>query len=267
VEGSGRVKFERESWRKLYVAESAEHRLLSVFARGLRDYLLRLAGEDGTILAKTKAPKMDVARLLGVHPGEKKLFEAGFDSLLGVGYLSHEAERLWITKFIDAQTARSPGAKRQAEFKARHRSQSPSEPPVTLPEALPVTSAGDAEETLQIDETRRDETTTPKPPAVAAAAVSDGKIPCPGDLVLTPEQRATLECGGNIVPGWAIDVITQRFVSKAVADPDDRRTLIHWRKCLAIAVSGDWNGPNRPKRPTPEQVEAEPYGSSDGWAV
>lgn len=87
--------------------------------------------------------------------------------------------------------------------------------------------------------------------SLPATTDPNGLQPCPSDLQLTQPQRATLESGGNIIPSWAIDVSTQRFVSKAVADPSDQRTLVNWRKCLATAVSGDWNGPNRPTKPEP----------------
>ena len=36
------MRFERESWRKLYVNESIQHRLMPVLSRGLRDYITRL---------------------------------------------------------------------------------------------------------------------------------------------------------------------------------------------------------------------------------
>jgi len=80
-----------------------------------------------------------------------------------------------------------------------------------------------------------------------ASTDPSGLQSCPRDLRLTDDQRATLET--SMVPVWAIDISTQRFVTKAVADPSDKRTLVHWLKCLAIAVSGDWNGPNRPTKP------------------
>lgn len=162
------MKFEREPWRKLYVAESAEHRLLSVFARGMRDYLLRLAGEDGTILAKTADPKSDLARLLGAEKPERALIAKAFEDLCRVGYLSYENDRLWITKFFDAQLARSPGAIRQARYKERHQLEEsreevtlPTTSPTTSPEtsarASALTSARDATLTSQIEEKRREE--------------------------------------------------------------------------------------------------------------
>lgn len=86
---------------------------------------------------------------------------------------------------------------------------------------------------------------------------SDERIPCPLDLRLTDNQRATLET--SLVPAWAIDVLTTRFVSKAVADPRDTRSLVGWRKSLAAAVSGDWfNEAKRPKRDDPADEPQEP---------
>lgn len=76
-------------------------------------------------------------------------------------------------------------------------------------------------------------------------------IPCPADLQLTPAQRGTLET--SLIPGWAIDALTTKFVSKSVADLDDLRSLTGWRKSLATAVSGDWNNPaKRPSPPAPD---------------
>lgn len=71
-------------------------------------------------------------------------------------------------------------------------------------------------------------------------------IPCPRDLQLTTDQRATLECA--LVPSWAIDRITSDFVSNFQADPNDRRTLVVWRKCLSRAVSGEWSDANKRRR-------------------
>ncbi len=230
------MRFDRESWRKLYVAESAEHRLLPALTRGLRDYLLRLASDDGTILSSTKDPKGDLVRLLNAARAERGTICKAYEDLIRIGYLSYENERLWVTKFRDAQTARTPGAKRQAEFKERHRKPSS----VTSPDALPVTLPGDAPQTLQIDETRRDETTT--------TGGGNGQGPCPADLKLTDGQRKTLE--SSMIPGWAIDEITSAFVAKYQADQADRRTLVVWRKCLSTAVSSTWNDPNkRPRKP------------------
>ena len=88
-----------------------------------------------------------------------------------------------------------------------------------------------------------------------ANAASVTPIPCPSTLALTAEQRGTLQTG-LMVPDWAIDELTRDFVINAQANPDDRRTLVVWRKCLSKAVAGNWNNPaRRPKRPEQPSTE------------
>lgn len=85
-----------------------------------------------------------------------------------------------------------------------------------------------------------------------------GKIPCPRDLRLTPDQRSTLE--GSFIPGWAIDHITTKFVSKHGADPSDRRPLVGWLKCLSTAICGDWNDSSkRPRKPDAASGDSVTY--------
>lgn len=80
------------------------------------------------------------------------------------------------------------------------------------------------------------------------------RIPCPQDLKLLPEQRGVLETA--LVPGWAIDELTTRFVSQSVGRSDGHRTLDAWRASLATAISGGWNNTaTRPKKPQPEQTK------------
>jgi hypothetical protein len=84
------------------------------------------------------------------------------------------------------------------------------------------------------------------------------KVPCPRDLKLLDDQIATMET--SMIPRWAIDELTQRFVLKAMADPTDKRPLSAWRKCLTSAVHGDWgDSSKRPKKPQ-QQVSAQPEG-------
>lgn len=87
-------------------------------------------------------------------------------------------------------------------------------------------------------------------PDEGAAAAENLLIPCPPDLKLTAQQRGTLELSA-LIPGWAIEELTTRFVAKMGADPGDLRLLVTWRKCLASAVTGDWqNAARRPKAPS-----------------
>ncbi len=60
----------KERWRKLYLRESLEQRLWSVMARGLRDYLIRLAEDDGTLIRDDDDPEGALLKALGAHPEE-----------------------------------------------------------------------------------------------------------------------------------------------------------------------------------------------------
>ena len=150
------MRFERESWRKLYVNESIQHRLMPVLSRGLRDYIIRLASDDGTLLSKTENPSADLARAMGTHPDEITLVISYLDLWLSDGYLKHSRGRLSIAKFEEAQSARSAGAVRQARYR---KGKTDDDDDVTgdVTGDATVTSPGDAHVTSQ--KTRRDETT------------------------------------------------------------------------------------------------------------
>jgi hypothetical protein len=152
------MRFDRESWRKLYVAESMQHRLMPVLCRGLRDYLLRHAGEDGTLLSRTEDPARDLAKVLGAHESESNLVETYVLTWLDEGYLKHSRGRLYIAKYEEAQNARSQGAIRQERYIAKKKA-SPGDVTTDADADAKVTSPGDGDLTSQIiDETRRDET-------------------------------------------------------------------------------------------------------------
>jgi hypothetical protein len=85
--------------------------------------------------------------------------------------------------------------------------------------------------------------------ADAESAATSPFIVCPADLRLTDEQRDVLRMNLGI-PEWAIDAITGAFVAKYVADEQNKRTVVDWKKGLATTVAGRWNNPNqRPKKP------------------
>lgn len=89
-------------------------------------------------------------------------------------------------------------------------------------------------------------------------------IPCPAGLKLTADQRGTLETG--LIPGWAIDALTLRFVTKFMGDKSDKRREIEWRKGLVTAITGDWNNPSkRPKPPDNQQTDRMSTSNAEGW--
>jgi len=109
------------------------------------------------------------------------------------------------------------------------------------------------------DQPKRDqkEPTTPRPSTSGGRGGGGGeldRIPCPPDLELLEAQAQNLTMGIGI-PDWAIRALTVRFRSNFVADPNDRRTLLAWRKCLAMSIPSDWQNPkHRPTKPDDEPV-------------
>jgi hypothetical protein len=181
------MKFERESWRKLYVAESLEHRIKSVFTRGIRDYLLRHADDDGTIIKKADDPIAALAKVLGVEQSERKLFKSCIDDLVELRYLSVDNGRLWITRFTEGQQARSPGAKRTATWKAKREAerQRGSVTPTVSGDAhgdaagdVTGDATGDVtgDVTNRRDETRRDENPQSPPVVVTELTVRARRV-------------------------------------------------------------------------------------------
>lgn len=180
------MRFDRESWRKLYVAESLEHRRMSIFARGVRDYLLRHAEADGTLLRMSKSPIPDLAEALGVRRSEQRQFASCIEELVRIGYLTIDpGGRVWITKFAEAQNARTPGAVRTAEWKRRKREKetSPGDTPSGVTQSVTRSVTGDVtgdvtpdtggDVTNRREEKRRDEN-TPNPSASVTASVTAG---------------------------------------------------------------------------------------------
>lgn len=152
------MRFDRESWRKLYVVESVQHRLLPLFTRGLRDYLLRHAESDGTILRDSADHAADLARVLCATTSERKQIDAALADLLRIGYLMSDGGRLWIAKFEEAQSARSPGAKRQAAYLARKNGDAADAVTADVTSDASCDAKADVTNDVTIDETRRDET-------------------------------------------------------------------------------------------------------------
>lgn len=262
------MNYDTEAWYKLYIRESTEDKLLPVLNRALRDFLLRLAKSrsDATILGKTNAPGEDLARALGTSGAEADTIAEYVRSMLGDGYLSHRRGRLWITNFVEAQQARTPGARRQKTYRDKGGKSRTTDGVETHADVTPVDDSdvtGDAQVTSQkirSDPRRSDpirsETTAREAPAVVA------KVPCPKDLALTADQLATLLTAG--IPAYAVTASATKFVGKATADPADLRTPTTWRKCLAAAVSGDWNDPNRRPKSPDEQPRAVSRGITGG---
>lgn len=81
----------RERWRKLYIREALEQRRWSVVTRGLRDYLIRLADDDGALIRDSDDPVEDLLVVLGTLANEVDLIRAAI-RLLRVG--GHQEARI-----------------------------------------------------------------------------------------------------------------------------------------------------------------------------
>lgn len=190
------MRFDREPWRKLYRSESVEDRLLPVVVRGLRDYLLRHAADDGTLIAKTEAPGEDMARAIGAHPDEFTVTVGGVERLIASGYLKHKNGRLWIAKFQEAQQTRSANAARQKRFRERHKT-----PTVTQRERNDsVTSNATDNATVTVEEKRREEKRDPPlPPNPAFSSARK----CEATFTTAPGSRSDVQ---EIHAAWKASV-------------------------------------------------------------
>jgi hypothetical protein len=94
----------RERWRKLYLREALEQRLWSVMARGLRDYLIRLAEDDGALIRDAEEPVEALLTVLGAHAGEAELVRGAIELLRRDGFLGGGARALFVRNLPVAQS-------------------------------------------------------------------------------------------------------------------------------------------------------------------
>lgn len=253
------MRYDREPWRKLYVSESVEDRMRPLLARGLRDYLLRHAKDDGTILPKTSDPGGDLARALGAHDGERDTVARYVQDWIDDGFLALRRDALVIRNFARAQKARSKGAERQK----RYRSKKKGEDGVTRDATSDVTN---------------DVTVTgPVTPSRAPARISSHLIsssesapegetgepkrdptvphPLPADWQPWPTTLGTLEVT-NAMPAWAAEAIAKRFVSHFAVDASARATAVGWQQRFTKWAAKDWSDPSkRPAKPEPTAAD------------
>jgi len=97
----------KERWRKLYLREALEQRRWPLMARGLRDYLLRLADDDGALIRDADDPIGALLLALGAHDGEAELVVAAIELLLRDGFLLGDARSIFISNLPAAQSRNS----------------------------------------------------------------------------------------------------------------------------------------------------------------
>ncbi len=102
----------KERWRKLYLRETLDQRLWPVMARGLRDYLIRLADDDGALIRDADDPVGALLTVLGAHGDEAEHVGRAIELLQRDGFLGGGARSLWVRNLPVAQMweARAPAA-------------------------------------------------------------------------------------------------------------------------------------------------------------
>jgi hypothetical protein len=94
----------KERWRKLYLREALEQRLWSVIARGLRDYLIRLADDDRALIRDANDPVEALLTVLGAHAEEAELVRGAIELLRRDGFLGGGARSPSVRNLPVAQS-------------------------------------------------------------------------------------------------------------------------------------------------------------------
>ena len=94
----------KERWRKLYLREALDQRLWSVMARGLRDYLIRLAEDDGALIRDADDPVEALLLALDAHADEADLVRGAIVLLRRDGFLSGSSRSMFVRNLPTAQT-------------------------------------------------------------------------------------------------------------------------------------------------------------------
>lgn len=111
-------------WRKLYRSEPIEQLLWPLLCRGLRDYLIRRAGDDGVLFSSTEDPAGDLCQALGARDNERENVRTCVRTFLDDGFLVHRTDgALVVRNLVFAQTRRTKEAERKAAQRQRKRDQ------------------------------------------------------------------------------------------------------------------------------------------------
>lgn len=94
----------KERWRKLYLREALEQRRWSVMARGLRDYLIRLAEDDGALVRDEDDPVDALLEALGAHADEAEFVRSAVLLLCRDGFLALSGRSIFVRNLPEAQT-------------------------------------------------------------------------------------------------------------------------------------------------------------------
>lgn len=222
------MKWEQETWRKLYVRVDARWLQLPVSARGLGSELLKYADDSGRIhLGTDEAPGISVAFLLSARPREHKRIAEDVALLMSEehSFLVHEGGGTYRIRNFEKAQAKSGSAIRMAKLRDNRRVMAPPSPShVTSLVRGVVTSPGDAVVASPVTEQ------------------SDGSDPIRSDPPMPPKGGGTPQAQPEpIPPEGAADVAWLRALRLAEAQqPDAIGYDQRLRPEVVNAMAGRW---------------------------
>lgn len=189
------MRWQIETWRKLYTAKPASWLALPVSARGLGRELLTYCDDKGRLPIGDEAPGPAVSRIISAHRHELKRIDADIADLLKDGYLIHDGAMLIIRNFVPAQE-RSSSAERQRRYRERLRAPPPQPPgdrnALRNGEALRDGNAVTTSDASRSDGSRS-RSESPLPPAERG----DGEFPDPEPGSVPSSPRGTPRQNGT----------------------------------------------------------------------
>jgi hypothetical protein len=107
------MRWDRESWVKLYRREQGSFALLSLYARSLAAELLKFVDDDGRLFVGKREPWEAIAKVAGATAGDRRMLRKNVADLLEDGYLALDGDHLVIRNMAKAQgRGRESSAKR-----------------------------------------------------------------------------------------------------------------------------------------------------------
>ena len=186
----------KERWRKLYLREALDQRLWSVMARGLRDYLIRLAEDDGALIRDADDPVEALLLALGTHADEADLVRDAIVLLRRDGFLSGGARSMFVRNLPTAQTWEP-------------RPSVPPEPEAPL-RSIPVSSSN--ERVRQFRERQR-QAANPASATVASSAQNGTAAPTPVTPSVTGNVASTVSSPVTGVTSTVTAAVTSNVTS------------------------------------------------------
>lgn len=97
-----------------------------------------------------------------------------------------------------------------------------------------------------------------KEPDRSKRGSSTAFVSCPAHLRLNQAQRSVLEINLGMQP-WQIDAMEAEYLAKNLVDGNSTKPVEAWQKCLAKAITSEWNSGNRPRRPKENEQKAREH--------